>query len=96
MPDPTREELKKAAKNCAKNGECLNCPDSFASFDADCPANFVRALLSAFEREEKMLEALKALCPDGDIGDGLSSGYTLSSDSILAARAAIKAAEEGR
>lgn len=44
-------------------------------------------------RIKELEEALKRLCPDGDIGEGLSSGYTLSSESILAARAALAKAE---
>jgi hypothetical protein len=92
MPDPTREELKKAAEHiialCNKHGIS----------ESDESRVVASAFLSAFEREEKMLEALKELhtmvkceCPSLLNEDSGGNAYL-----DMACDTAIKAAEEGR
>ena len=62
MPTPTRDEKKQAAEHClgGDNGSCAECRlDGENCGSSPCSDTFARALLSAYEREEKMLEAVK-------------------------------------
>ena len=96
MSDPTREELRQAAEFCINNNFCDECV--FYNV-ADCLRVKDRTLLAYMELEEKMRKALKGLkrgecfCECGLDNPMMAGAH---SKECQAARAAIKAAEEGR
>ena len=57
MPNPTRDEIRAIWARCEKTNR--NCRECAILSDHSCP-DILRALLSAFEREEKMRAVLKS------------------------------------
>ena len=104
MPNPTRDDIKQAAEHCIARGLCGGCPiwdtHGLRSFH-ECAAYAFRALLSAYEREEKILEAVKvgreAMRERRLYGDAWERKYGDKwDDEDAQVDSAIKAAEEGR
>ena len=89
MSEPTRDEIKQAAEHCVK-GDCTGCPFEQEKGNP-CDTWFARALLSAYEREEKMLAVVQEAIDGRPPREWIQRMADLYAEAKLAA---IKAAEE--
>ena len=95
MSNPTRDELNQAAEHCMAEGLCGECliwnTHGLKSFH-ECAAYAFRALLSAFEREEKMLAVVQEAIDGRPPREWIQRMADLYAEAKLSA---IKAIEEG-
>jgi len=95
MPNSTRDELKQAAEAMVEAYLSTRYPPEELTLGTEPGYHLARAILSAFEREEKMLEALKRIEPIIDAIEYFSPDRAVDGSIANQVRAAIKAAEEG-